>query len=74
MSAVGLTSALGKKDASTIGTSFCAGRGASEDGNLKPQSYIVYMSNFRNVTTLTYAHRGGYYEKPTEVFGPGVIY
>ena len=61
-------------DASTIGTSFCVGRGAGVDGNLKPQSYIVYMSNFRNETTLTYGHRGGQYVKPTEVFGPGIIY
>ncbi len=57
-----------------IGTSFCIGRGCGDDGNLKPQSYIVYMSNFGGQTKITYAHRGGDYAKPTEVFGPGIIY
>ncbi|MGM9762799.1 MAG: hypothetical protein ACI3ZQ_02105 [Candidatus Cryptobacteroides sp.] len=61
-------------DKETLGTSFCVGRGAGEDGNIKPQSYIVYMNNYSNVTKLTYAHRGGDYVKPTEVFGPGIIF
>lgn len=61
-------------DKETLGTSFCIGRGAGEDGNIKPQSYVVYMNNYSNVTKLTYAHRGGDYVKPTEVFGPGIIF
>lgn len=61
-------------DKETIGTSFCIGRGAGEDGNIKPQSYIVWMNNFSGETTLTYGHRGGSYVKPTEVFGPGIIF
>ena len=61
-------------DKDILGTSFCIGRGAGEDGSVKPQSYIVWMSNTAGKTKLTYGHRGGGYVKPTEVFGPGVFY
>ena len=61
-------------DKDILGTSFCIGRGAGEDGSIKPQSYIVWMNNTAGKTKLTYGHRGGGYVKPTEVFGPGVFY
>ena len=63
-----------KLDAALLVRSMCAGRGCGEDGNLKPQSYVVTMYNSWDGTEVTYGHRGGDYRKPTEVFGPGVIY
>ena len=61
-------------DAELIGTSLCIGRGAGEDGNIKPQSYIVWLNNSSGAAKLTYGHRGGDYVRPTEVFGPGIIF
>ena len=63
-----------KLDAALLVRSMCAGRGCGEDGNLKPQSYVVTMYNSWDGTEVSYSHRGGDYRKPTEVFGPGVIY
>lgn len=63
-----------KLDDALLGTSLCIGRGAGEDGNMTPQSYSVRLNNYSNETKLTYSHRGGRYMKPTEVFGPGVIF
>lgn len=61
-------------DTALMGNSIAIGRGMGEDGNLKPQSYLVYMNTWRGQTTMTFAHRGGAYVKPTEVFGPGPLF
>jgi len=59
-----------------IGTSMALARGMG-DGNcaLAAQSYIIWLRNSSwDGTSITFAHRGGYYVKPTEVFGPGILY
>ena len=62
--------------ADCVGTSMVLGRGMG-DGNcaLAAQSYIIWLRNDRyDGTNICFAHRGGYYVKPTEVFGPGILY
>ena len=62
--------------ADCLGTSMVLGRGMG-DGNcaLAAQSYIIWLRNDRyDGTNICFAHRGGYYVKPTEVFGPGILY
>ena len=39
-----------------------------------PQAYLVYVSYDGGKAEMTVAHRGGYYVKPTECFGSGIIY
>ena len=59
-----------------VGTSMALGRGMGE-GNcaLAAQSYLIWLRNDRwDGTNICFAHRGGYYVKPTEVFGPGILY
>ena len=58
------------------GTSWALGRGNGEDGKLCAQSYVMWLygAYYSTPARITFAHRGGYYVKPTEVFGPGVIY
>ena len=58
------------------GTSWALGRGNGEDGKLVAQSYVMWLygASYGDPAKITFAHRGGYYVKPTEVFGPGVIY
>ena len=58
------------------GTSWALGRGNSEDGKLVAQSYVMWLygARYGDPAYITFAHRGGYYVKPTEVFGPGIIY
>ena len=58
------------------GTSWAIGRGNGEDGKLCAQSYVMWLygARYGDPARITFAHRGGYYVKPTEVFGPGVIY
>ena len=59
-----------------VGTSMALGRGMGE-GNacLAAQSYIIWLRNDRwDGANICFAHRGGYYVKPTEVFGPGILY
>ena len=59
-----------------VGTSMALARGMGE-GNaaLAPQSYIIWLRNDRwDGTNICFAHRGGMYVKPTEVFGPGILY
>lgn len=49
--------------------------GRSADGTkINAQSYIVYVSISGSTTKLTFAHRGGYYAKPTEVFGAAIVF
>ena len=62
--------------ADCVGTSMALGRGMG-DGNcaLAAQSYIIWLQNSRwDGANICFAHRGGYYVKPTEVFGPGILY
>ena len=62
--------------ADCVGTSMALGRGMG-DGNcaLAAQSYIIWLANSRwDGANICFAHRGGYYVKPTEVFGPGILY
>ena len=58
------------------GTSWALGRGNGEDGKLVAQSYVMWLygASYGDPARIVFAHRGGYYVKPTEVFGPGVIY
>ena len=59
-----------------VGTSMALGRGMG-DGNsaLAAQSYIIWLRNSSwEGSSICFAHRGGYYVKPTEVFGPGILY
>ena len=58
------------------GTSWALGRGNGEDGKLCAQSYVMWLygARYGDPASITFAHRGGYYVKPTEVFGPGIIY
>ena len=58
------------------GTSWALGRGNGEDGKLVAQSYVMWLygASYGDPARIVCAHRGGYYVKPTEVFGPGVIY
>ena len=60
--------------ADVIGTGICLGRGNGADGKIIPQSYLVYIYNLSDGAKMTFAHRGGYYVKPTECFGSGIIY
>ena len=55
------------------GYSYAVGRGMGTDGSLNPQSYEILASNSGGEATITFMHRGGYYIKPTEVFGPGIF-
>ncbi len=62
--------------ADCVGTSMALGRGMG-DGNcaLAAQSYIIWLRNDSwDGANICFAHRGGYYVKPTEVFGPGILY
>ena len=58
------------------GTSWAIGRGNGEDGKIVAQSYVMWLygARYGDPAKITFAHRGGYYVKPTEVFGPGIIY
>ena len=57
-----------------IGTGICLGRGKGPDGKIVAQSYMVWFRNYYGKAEITFAHRGGYYVKPTECFGVGVFY
>ena len=58
------------------GTSWALGRGNGEDGKMTAQSYVIWLygSSYGDPARIVFAHRGGFYVKPTEVLGPGVIY
>ena len=62
--------------ADCIGTSMALARGMGEgNAGLAAQSYIIWLRNSSwDGSYITFAHRGGYYVKPTEVFGPGILY
>ena len=62
--------------ADCIGTSMALARGMGEgNAGLAAQSYIIWLRNSSwDGSSITFAHRGGYYVKPTEVFGPGILY
>ena len=58
------------------GTSWALGRGNGEDGKLVAQSYVIWLygASYGDPARIVFAHRGGYYVKPTEVLGPGILY
>ena len=58
------------------GTSWALGRGNGEDGKLTAQAYVMWLygASYGDPARIVFAHRGGYYVKPTEVFGPGILY
>ena len=58
------------------GTSWALGRGNGEDGKLTAQSYVIWLygASYGDPARIVFAHRGGYYVKPTEVIGPGILY
>ena len=62
--------------ADCIGTSMALARGmGTGNAGLAAQSYIIWLRNSSwDGSSITFAHRGGYYVKPTEVFGPGILY
>ena len=59
-----------------VGTSMALARGmGTGNAGLAAQSYIIWLRNSSwDGSSITFAHRGGYYVKPTEVFGPGILY
>lgn len=59
-----------------VGTSMALARGMGEgNAGLAAQSYIIWLRNSSwDGSSITFAHRGGHYVKPTEVFGPGILY
>ena len=59
-----------------VGTSMALGRGMGDGhSGLAAQSYIIWLRNSSwDGANICFAHRGGYYVKPTEVFGPGILY
>ncbi len=59
-----------------VGTSMALGRGmGTGEGALAAQSYIIWLRNSSSGEPyICFARRGGYYVKPTEVFGPGILY
>ena len=60
--------------ADVIGTGICMGRANGPDGKIVVQSYLIWIHNYDGKAEMTFAHRGGYYVKPTECFGAGVMY
>ena len=62
--------------ADCVGTSMALGRGMGDGhSGLAAQSYIIWLRNSSwDGANICFAHRGGYYVKPTEVFGPGILY
>lgn len=59
-----------------LGTSMALARGMGEGNSaLAAQTYIVWLrKDSWDGSNICFAHRGGYYVKPTEVFGPGILY
>ena len=57
-----------------FGCSFVLGRATGVDGDVRPQTYFISMINFAGRTEITFAHRGGVYVKPAELFGPGMFF
>jgi hypothetical protein len=47
---------------------------ASEDGDYQPQSYAIWIRHYKEYTKITFAHRGGYYEKPSYMDSTSVFY
>ncbi len=47
---------------------------AYADNDYKPMTFVMWSSTFTRDNEITFAYRGGDYEKPCEVFGTGIIY
>lgn len=56
--------------------SYVMGRGAYddyEDHCYCPQTFVVWARQYSRDASLTFAHRGGHYNKPVEIFGSGIM-
>ena len=47
---------------------------AGEDGDYQPQTYAIWIRQYKNYTEITFAHRGGNYEKPSYMESTSVFY
>ena len=47
---------------------------AGEDGDYQPQTYAIWIRHYKEYTKITFAHRGGYYEKPSYMESTSVFY
>ena len=47
---------------------------AGEEGDYQPQSYAIWIRHYKEYTKITFAHRGGYYEKPSYMDSTSVFY
>ena len=49
------------------------GEGRYKDYSYCPQTFVVWCRQYSSDGSLTFAHRGGNYEKPLEIFGSGIM-
>lgn len=49
------------------------GEGKYKDYGYCPQTFVVWCRQYSSDGSLTFAHRGGNYEKPLEIFGSGIM-
>ena len=47
---------------------------AGEDGDYQPQTYAIWIRQYKNYTEITFAHRGGNYEAPSYMESTSVFY
>ena len=47
---------------------------AGEDGDYQPQTYAIWIRQYKNYTEITFAHRGGNYENPSYMESTSVFY
>ena len=47
---------------------------AGEDGDYQPQTYAIWIRQYTNYKEITFAHRGGNYEKPSYMDSTSVFY
>ena len=56
--------------------SYVMGRGAYNDDKdycYSPQTFAVWARQYSTDGSLTFAHRGGHYTKPVDIFGSGIL-
>ena len=56
--------------------SYVFGRGCYQDYveyRYSPQTYVAWCRGSKYSASLTFAHRGGHYTKPCEIFGSGIM-
>lgn len=49
------------------------GEGKYKDYGYCPQTFVVWCRQYSSDGSLTFAHRGGNYENPLEIFGSGIM-